>query len=218
MNRVQLPLALLLAGLCSAPLAADVKLDLRADGMKVIRNEPVESRQRRLAARLLPPPTPELAASIERWAAEHELDPRLVQAVVQAESGYNPRALSDKGAIGLMQLMPATAAELAVADPWDPDQNVGGGTAYLRQMLDYFSGDVQFAVAAYNAGPGAVLRHAGVPPFAETRAYVRKVLCLFEGECSTEEGDSGPGRKVHMIRDAQRGIVITTSGTSGPGG
>jgi soluble lytic murein transglycosylase len=214
MTRAQTHSVLLLAGLCAAaPLAAEVKLDLRSDGVKVIRNEPAEARERRLSARLLPPPTPELAASIERWSAERDLDPRLVQAVMQAESGYNSRALSNKGAIGLMQLMPETALELAVEDPWDPDQNVGGGTAYLRRMLDAFSGDVKFAVAAYNAGPNAVVRHAGVPPYAETREYVRKVLCLFEGECG--EGEPSEGRKVYIVRDAQNRIVLTTSGPGG---
>ena len=214
MTRVPILFALLLTGASAAPpVRAEVKLDVRADGIKVIRNEPVEARERRLSARLLSPPTRALAEMIERWSAERDLDPRLVQAVVQAESGYNPHALSNKGAIGLMQLMPATARELTVEDPWDPDQNVGGGTAYLKRMLDFFSGDVQFAVAAYNAGPNAVLQHAGVPPFAETRAYVRKVLCLFEGECG--EGEPSQGRKVYLVRDADNRIVLTTSGPGG---
>jgi soluble lytic murein transglycosylase-like protein len=100
--------------------------------------------------------------------------------VVQVESGYNPRALSNKGAIGLMQLMPGTAHELGIDDPWNPDRNVEGGTAYLRKMLDFFNGDLEFALAAYNAGPNAVLNHAGIPPYPETRAYVRKIVCLYE--------------------------------------
>jgi len=200
-------LALVLAGVC--PAVADVRLERRADGVKVIRNEPAEARVRRFAPRLITPPTELLVELVERWSAERELEPRLVQAVMQVESGYNARALSNKGAIGLMQLMPDTARELAVDDPWDPEQNVRGGTAYLRRMLDTFSGDVERALAAYNAGPGAVTRHAGVPPFDETRQYVRKVLCLIDGDCAASEPLDG--RKVHVVRDADNRLVLTTS-------
>ena len=104
-----------------------------------------------------------------------------MQAVVQVESGYNQRARSNKGAIGLMQLMPGTASDLAVADPWDAEQNLRGGTSYLRQMLDRF-GDLELALAAYNAGPEAVARFGGIPPYEETRNYVRRILHLFDGE------------------------------------
>ena len=113
---------------------------------------------------------------IERHSLAQNLDPKLVRAVIQAESGYNQRALSNKGAMGLMQLMPMTARLLRVSDPWDAEQNVRGGTTYLRQLLDRFQGRVEWAVAAYNAGPGAVERHRGIPPYRETRAYVKKVL------------------------------------------
>jgi soluble lytic murein transglycosylase-like protein len=207
-RRGVLAVALLLA---AAPAAAEVRVEVRADGLQVIRNEPAAARERRLAGRLLPFPSQRLAELAERRAAEQALDPRLVQAVMQVESGFNPRALSTKGAIGLMQLMPETARDLAVADPWDPEQNVDGGTRYLRRMLDHFSGDLTFALAAYNAGPNAVLRHAGVPPFPETRAYVSKVLCLYEGDCGGEER---VGRRVALERDADGLLRITT----GPGG
>jgi soluble lytic murein transglycosylase-like protein len=107
---------------------------------------------------------------------ESKLDPALLYAVITQESGGNPGEVSSKGAKGLMQLMDGTARELGVGNSFDPRQNILGGARYLRQMLDRFGGDLRLALAAYNAGPGAVERHGAVPPFAETQQYVNRVL------------------------------------------
>jgi soluble lytic murein transglycosylase-like protein len=116
---------------------------------------------------------------IREHAARHTLRVELVRAVIQVESGYNPRARSPKGAMGLMQLMPATARQLGVRNPYDPSENIGGGCAYLRQLLDRYSGNEELALAAYNAGSGAIERHGNaVPPYRETRDYVNKVSRL----------------------------------------
>ncbi|HUG53603.1 MAG TPA: lytic transglycosylase domain-containing protein [Vicinamibacteria bacterium] len=121
----------------------------------------------------VPTDVPTLAAEAAR---RHRLDPELVRAVIAVESGFRPQAVSPKGAQGLMQLMPATARALGVTDPFDPAQNVEGGTRHLKALVERYGGDLERALAAYNAGEGAVARHRGIPPFRETRDYVRKVL------------------------------------------
>ena len=118
-------------------------------------------------------------AAATRAAARHGLDPNLVLAVARTESCFDPRARSVAGALGLMQLMPATARELGVVDPFDPEASLDGGSRYLARMLARFGGDLDLALAAYNAGPGNVVRHGGVPPFAETRRYVERVSRLY---------------------------------------
>lgn len=128
------------------------------------------------------PTTPqELDQLVQTTAEKHSVDPRLVRAVISTESNWNPGAVSRKGAQGLMQLHPDTAQKLGVADAFDPAQNVDGGVRYLSMMLDRYHGDMHLALAAYNAGPGAVDRSGGVPRIAETRNYVQKVTSAYLG-------------------------------------
>ena len=142
------------------------------------------------AVRMAPPFTPDPAVHnlISQTARTFEVDPELVDAVVRVESGYQTRARSPKGALGLMQLMPATAARFGVTNPFDPAENIRGGITYLGHLLRQFNGDVRLSLAAYNAGEGAVLREGGIPPFEETQKYVRKVTALYPTASS-----SGPG-------------------------
>ena len=121
---------------------------------------------------------PQLTHMIHEAAAKYAVDPKLVSAVAEVESGGNQNAVSSAGAIGVMQLMPDTAAELGV-NPYDMKSNVEGGAKYLREMLDIFDGDVKKAVAAYNAGPNAVKAYGGVPPYAQTQNYVTNVLDIY---------------------------------------
>ncbi|HEX7370934.1 MAG TPA: lytic transglycosylase domain-containing protein, partial [Rhodanobacteraceae bacterium] len=120
------------------------------------------------------------------------VDAALLRAIIHAESGFNPRALSYKGAQGLMQLMPATAFELGVGDAFDPAENISGGARYLATLLQDFHGNVKLAAAAYNAGAGAVTKYGGVPPYAETQVYVKRVALLYQRYRKAMSGHVGP--------------------------
>jgi soluble lytic murein transglycosylase-like protein len=133
-------------------------------------NEP-----KKVASGTLRPLTVDMQNMVHEAAVRNGVDPNIFENLVSAESGGNPNARSPKGAMGLTQLMPGTAAALGVSDPFDPEQNLDAGAKYLRSLMDRFQ-DPRLAVAAYNAGPGAVKRYGDVPPFAETQAYVAKVL------------------------------------------
>jgi soluble lytic murein transglycosylase-like protein len=220
---------------CALPSTASAKVEVkvRADGTRVIVDETPAQRAVRTAGRLQPLTTnSSMTELIRQHARQQGLSPRLVQSVVQVESGYNPKALSNKGAQGLMQLMPATARELGVDDAFDPGQNLRGGTLYLRRQLDRFGGDLTLALAAYNAGPGAVERHDGVPPYRETRHYVQKVLSLYRGavpqvlqEQAREHArllrrakakedkleQAASGEKVYLRRGKNNRILFTTA-------
>ena len=195
-----------------APAVAQVRLEVLPDGTRVMHNHggaPRASRAGRTrSARAWEP-------LVRRHAEAQGLEFKLVDAVIRAESAYDPRAISRRGAMGLMQLMPATARELRVLDPFDPEQNLKGGTTYLRRMLDRF-GRVDLALAAYNAGPEAVRRYGGTPPYAETRGYVRRVLDYYTGDPSAAWGGATFGRPTFLVRDRSGRIVMTTDPPARP--
>jgi soluble lytic murein transglycosylase-like protein len=151
----------------------------------------------------------EIDASIVMAAARHNVDPNLVRAVVKVESNFNSNAVSNKGAIGLMQLMPKTARELKVKNPFDPDQNVDAGVRHLKYLLENYNGDVNLTLAAYNAGEGAVRRSAGVPHYSETQNYVRRITNLYYG--GFDLSPSGAAHDpVRVQRDA-RGVLYISN-------
>lgn len=149
--------------------------------------------------------------AIEQAAARHRVDPNLVRAIVKVESNFNPRAVSRKGAMGLMQLMPATARELQVRNPFDPAQNVDAGVRHLKELLQNFRGDLNLTLAAYNAGAGAVQRNRGVPPYSETRNYVRRITTLYGQGGNLALQLSAPlSAPIHVTRD-ERGVLKITN-------
>lgn len=132
----------------------------------------------------------ELHSIVSEKAGKYNIDPSLVHAVIKAESNGNPYAVSRKGAMGLMQLMPSTARDLSVNNPFDPEDNIDGGVRYLRYLLDKFNGDLTLALAAYNAGPKTVEKTGDVQRIPETKQYVKKVLSLYKGSNSTSSHTS----------------------------
>jgi soluble lytic murein transglycosylase-like protein len=187
-----------------APASAQIYSWRDAEGLLVVSDRPRADQgemttytvPRSSAVRATTPPAGSARASefdevIEEQATAQGVAPELVRAVIQVESAFDARAVSSKGAMGLMQLMPATARELGVSNPFHPAENIRGGVAYLRQLLDRYDSNVELALAAYNAGPGSVAKYGAVPPYRETQAYVKKV--------TQASGPSAPIKPVTII-------------------
>jgi soluble lytic murein transglycosylase-like protein len=150
----------------------------------------------------------EIDAAIDLAASRHNVDPSLVRAVIKVESNFNPNAISRKGAMGLMQLMPQTARQLNVVNPFDPEQNVDAGVRHLKRLMENYGGDVKLSLAAYNAGAGAVARSAGIPRFGETRNYVKRITQLYYGETSPGIRIlSSPAREPVLVQRDDRGVL-----------
>ena len=150
----------------------------------------------------------ELDRIVQEAAQRHDVDPNLVRALIKVESNFNAHAVSPKGAIGLMQLMPSTARTLNVSNPFDPQQNVDGGVRHLKRLLQDFNGDVKLSLAAYNAGAGAVTRANGVPRYGETRKYVKRITGLYDDPGKLDVPSAAP---IKVFRDSSGVLTITNT-------
>jgi soluble lytic murein transglycosylase-like protein len=203
----------------SRPARADEIVTITDEhGRKIFINTGEPRREGGLATRLIAPakagnaflPSAELSHLVEQTASRLQVDPQLVHAIIKVESEYDPNAVSRKGAMGLMQLIPETAQRFGVENPFNPKENIEGGVGYLRHLLNLFGGDLSLSLAAYNAGEGAVQRFGGIPSFSETRDYVRKVTNVYQSG-SPQSGTNAAGNKSQaspIIRYVdERGVV-----------
>jgi soluble lytic murein transglycosylase-like protein len=152
----------------------------------------------------------EIDQTIDEAASRHNVDPNLVRALVKVESNFNPNAVSRKGAMGLMQLMPQTARQLKLTNPFNPEQNIDAGVRHLRDLLDTYGGDVRLSLAAYNAGMGAVARSAGVPHYTETRNYVKRITQIYSGSLGSSYFSGVSREPVRVERDS-RGVLYISN-------
>jgi len=214
-SRLSLPAATLLATIVwAAPAGAETFKLTAPDGTVHFTNAPSDPQYQRMGVtsgtdagwlRLPDGDTAPYLQEIRDAAERHGLPFKLVSAVIRAESGFNPRAVSPKGARGLMQLMPTTAATLGVRNSFDPRQNIEGGVRHLRSLIDRFI-NLPFALAAYNAGEKAVVQYGGIPPYPETQDYVTKVLYFYGGPV---EGGSTPPTRIYQTVAPDGTIVYT---------
>jgi soluble lytic murein transglycosylase-like protein len=152
----------------------------------------------------------EIDRAIDEAASRHHVDPNLVRALVKVESNFNPNAVSRKGAMGLMQLMPQTARQMKLTNPFNPEQNIDAGVRHLRDLLDTYRGDVRLSLAAYNAGMGAVARSAGIPHYAETRNYVKRITEIYSGNSGGSYFPGASREPVRVERDS-RGVLYISN-------
>ena len=153
----------------------------------------------------------EIDDAINKAAERHAVDPNLVRALVKVESNFNPNAVSRKGAMGLMQLMPQTARQLRLTNPFNPEENIDAGVRHLKDLLDSYGGDVRLSLAAYNAGAGAVARSAGVPHYAETRNYVKRITQLYSGSLGSSYFFTGASREPVRVQRDVRGVLYISN-------
>ena len=183
--------------------AAEVSQYLGRDNTRSANAKIVAANARRTTAT-----SGDIDTAIEQAAARHNVDPNLVRAVIKVESNFNPNAVSRKGAMGLMQLMPSTARQLNVNNPFDPEQNVDAGVRHLKQLLESYGGDIKLTLAAYNAGAGAVARSSGVPHYAETQNYVRRITNLYYSGVGF---NSGAVRDPITVQRDARGVLYISN-------
>ena len=165
------------------------------------------------------PPAParqDVNEAVSAASARHQIDSDFITSVIHAESSFNAHAVSPKGAEGLMQLMPGTASQLGVENPFDPTANVDGGTQYLRELLDYYHGDMAKALAAYNAGPQRVAHYHGVPPYRETHAYVARIIREFNRKKLAEQRAQRLKRRKSSSRAGLKGRTATAVNSASP--
>lgn len=194
----------------------DMKLNKGA--VRIIKNEAVAFKKGGFSPEVLTEArggNSDLSAIVNEKAAKYELDPSLVHAVIKAESNGNQYAVSRKGAMGLMQLMPLTAHELQVGNPFDPEDNIEGGTKYLKFLLGKFNGDLTLALAAYNAGPARVEQAGSVPKISETRQYIKKVLAFYKGSQNIPAVSKPPvvakSDSIYKVRTEDGSVLFTNS-------
>ncbi|MFB3817756.1 MAG: lytic transglycosylase domain-containing protein [Candidatus Methylomirabilales bacterium] len=213
-------MALGILSLCAQPGEAAIYVSTGPDGTAFYTDAPPRPDFQPLPAFGLPPSVDivrgQYADLIDQIAAQHAVDPQLVRAIIRVESNFEPLAISRKGAQGLMQLMPATAGRFAVGNPFDPAENIRGGVRYLRTLLDMFPGKLSLALAAYNAGENAVLKHRGIPPYRETQDYVARVLKhLDRRDVGTLTASAAPRPEALPAAPAPRAAVYRTVDADG---
>lgn len=215
----------LLAAILGAPWVASAQvLELtEQDGTVHLTNAPTDPRYQRLGIAPLAPapagpgpssrPAPAIDSHIRDAALRYGVSEQLVTAVIRVESGFNPRAVSPKGARGLMQLMPATASQLGVRNAFDPAENIDGGVRHLRGLMERFENNLPLALAAYNAGEGAVAQYGGIPPYRETQQYVTRILRIVGGEAPApvEPGAEELGRTPTYTFATEDGATVYTN-------